>query len=83
METQQKDRQGLAIASLVLGILDLIAWFFPICGLPIGIAGLVLGIMSIKSESRRLAIAGLIMSAIGLLLSIANGIGGAWYALQG
>ena len=33
----------MAIASLVLGIINLCAWFFPICGAPLAIGGLALG----------------------------------------
>ena len=64
------DSKGLAIASLVLGILSLCAsvgWF---CGGPISIIGLVLGILCRKSSGKGLATAGAILSAVGLLLTI-------------
>jgi hypothetical protein len=72
----QPDRQGLAIASLVLGILNLFTWCIPVCGFPFAIAGIVTGIFGLKSSKRGLAIAGIILSAIGFILSIINSIAG-------
>jgi hypothetical protein len=73
-QTQPGDRRGLAIASLVLGILSLCASILWFCGGPISIVGLVLGVMGLKSSLRGLAIAGIVLSAIGLLLVIVFGI---------
>ena len=64
------DKKGLAIASLVLGILSLCAsvgWF---CGGPISVVGLVLGFLGRKSSGKGLATAGIILSAVGLLLTV-------------
>lgn len=69
----------MAIASLVLGVINLCAWFLPICGLPIGIVGLVLGYFGKRDVSQRtLAIIGMVLSGIGLLLACGNGALGAW-----
>jgi hypothetical protein len=69
----------MAIASLVLGIINLCAWFLPICGVPIGIAGLALGYFGQRDVSQRtLAIIGMVLSGIGLLLACGNGALGAW-----
>ncbi|MBP3753911.1 MAG: DUF4190 domain-containing protein [Lachnospiraceae bacterium] len=73
----------MAVASLVLGIISLIAWFIPLFGLPISIVGLVLGIKSVKSEKRGMAIAGIVTSSIGLILSVVNGALGAYMAATG
>lgn len=64
----------MATAALVLGIIGLIAWLLPIIGYPVTIVGLVLGIKSVKSEKRGMAIAGIVMSSIGLVLSLVNSI---------
>ncbi len=72
----EPDRKGLAIASLVIGIINLLAWCLPICGGPLAIAGIILGIFGLKSSSRGMAIAGLVLSGIGLLLSIINAVAG-------
>ena len=70
------DQKGLAIASLVVGIINLCAWLFPICGGLLAIAGLVLGYFGLKSSQRNLAIAGMVLSGIGLCLTIVNAIAG-------
>lgn len=67
----------MAIASLVIGIINLCAWFFPICGAPLAIVGLVLGYFGMRSpEQKTLAIVGMVLSGIGLLLACVNGIAG-------
>ena len=67
----------MAISSLVIGIINLCAWFFPICGFPIGIAGMVLGYLGMKSPTQKtLAIIGMVLSGIGLLLACANAFAG-------
>jgi hypothetical protein len=66
----------MATAALVLGIIGLVAWLIPIIGYPVTIVGLVLGIKSVKSEKRGMAIAGIVMSSIGLVLSLVNSIAG-------
>lgn len=72
---QQPDNggKGLSIASLVLGIVSVIfsccLWYI---GLPCGIIGLVLGILSMKKKApgKGMAIAGIILSAVALVLGI-------------
>ena len=73
----------MAVASLVLGIIGLIAWVIPLFGLPITITGLVLGAKRLNSEQRGLAIAGLTLCIIGLVLTIANGAIGAYMGATG
>jgi hypothetical protein len=62
--------KGLAIASLVLGILSLCASIGWWCGGPLSVIGLVLGFLGRKSAGKGLATAGIILSAIGLVLTI-------------
>ena len=72
-----KDKSGLAIASLVCGILSLCSWLIPFCGGPIALAGIILGVLGMKSSKKSMAIAGLVMAAIGIILTIINSIAGA------
>lgn len=73
----------MAIASLVIGILNLCAWLLPICGIPLGIIGIVLGYLGMKSPTQKnLAIAGLALSAIGVLLGCANAVAGVFLGPQ-
>ncbi|HZW02913.1 MAG TPA: DUF4190 domain-containing protein [Anaerolineaceae bacterium] len=72
----EPNRQGFAIASLVVGILNLCFWIIPICGGPTAVIGLILGYLGLKSTARGMAIAGIVLSAIALILAIINGIAG-------
>jgi hypothetical protein len=80
---QPVQRNGSAVASLVLGIISMIAWLLPILGLPIAIVGVVLG-----HKARRLpvqqgmAITGLVLSYIALGLAVINAIAGTILALH-
>lgn len=62
--------QGLGIASLVLGILSLCASGVIWCGGILGLVGLILGILGINTKGKSMAIAGIILSAVGLVLTI-------------
>jgi hypothetical protein len=67
----------MGIASLTLGITSLIAWLDPIIGFPICIAGIILGFVSIlkSKDQRKRAVTGLIISFLGLILTIVAVIG--------
>jgi hypothetical protein len=73
---------GMAVAALVLGIIGMVGWCLPICGFPINLAGLILGIMGQKSPNRGMAITGAILSGIGLILTLINAALGAYMAIQ-
>lgn len=60
---------GLAIASLILGVVSLPASILNILSLPIPIVGIVLGAIGLKHK-KSLAVAGIILSGVGIILSI-------------
>lgn len=68
---QSPDRQGAAIASFVLGVLNLLSWCIPFVGFFMALAGIITGIFGIKSTKRGFAIAGIVLSAVGMILSLA------------
>jgi hypothetical protein len=71
------NQRVMAIASLVLGVINLCAWFLPICGVPLGIAGVVLGYLGMKDPAQKnLALAGMVLSGIGILLACLNAVAG-------
>ena len=78
-----KNHNGQAIASLVLGILSLIAWILPLAGFPVSIVGLILGCIGIKSENKSIGTAGMVLSIIGLVACIANSAIGAYMGATG
>lgn len=69
------DKKGLAIASLVLGILSLCLIWIPYVGwlgLIGTIIGLILGIMGLKSSGKGMAIAGIIICTFAFILGMLN-----------
>lgn len=75
---RQQAGVGGCVASMVLGIIGLIAWCLPLIGFPINLVGLILGLVNVKNpEGRGMAIAGIVTSSIGLVLTIINAMLGA------
>ncbi len=72
----QPEKKGQSIASLVLGICSFIAWLIPLFGYPVSIVGIVMGAMAMKKGGKKMAIAGIICSSIGLLITLINSIAG-------
>jgi hypothetical protein len=64
------DKRGLAIASLVLGILSLCGSGFIWCGGILSVVGIVLGALGMNSKGKGMAVAGIILSALGLIIAI-------------
>ncbi len=64
---------GKAIASLVLGILGIVAWIYPPVGLIIGILSIVFGTMTVKSNKKAFAIAGIVLGSITIIISLLLG----------
>jgi hypothetical protein len=75
--------QGKPTASLVLGICSLFAWIIPLIGLPVTISGLVVGIKTLRRDGNGVAMAGIVMSTIGLVLTLANAALGAYLGATG
>jgi hypothetical protein len=70
-----KDKSGLAIASLVLGIISFCGSWVPyvnFCLALLVVAGIITGIMGLKSSKKGLAIAGLILSILALCAVVAS-----------
>lgn len=64
------DKKGMAIASLVLGLVSVVfccAWYLAI---PAAIVGLVLGIKANKVVKTGLGTAGIVLSIIGLIVAV-------------
>lgn len=68
---EKKSTSGLAVASMVCGILSIVfACCIPYMGIILSIVGLVLGIVSQKKQKNGFSLAGIITSAFGLAFGI-------------
>ena len=72
-----------AIWSLAFGLAAAILWILPILGVPVAVAGLVLGIIARSGTRPRMATWGLGLSAVGMALAVLNGILGAYMSVTG
>lgn len=66
----QKNTNGSAITSLVLGIVGIILCMFPYIGTTINVIGLVFGIRANKTSKSGVGTAGFVLSLVGLVLSV-------------
>lgn len=64
---QPKDKKGMAIGSLILGIVSIVFGCIPFVP---SIIGIILGALSTKSSGKTMAIIGIVLSGIGILVSI-------------
>ncbi len=78
--TGNSKNNGKAVASLVLGIIGLIAWLVPIFGLVIAIIGIVLGIIGLNSWKTGMAVSGLVLSILCFIATNINFVFGLYIA---
>lgn len=69
MISSHQSGEGIAVASMVLGILSLILFGVPFLDVILSLIALILGIIAKTKGNSGMAIAGIIMGIIGLLLS--------------
>lgn len=83
LPTATPQGNGVAVASLVLGLIGLLGWCIPLIGLPITITGLVLGIKGLKGSRPGMATAGIVLNILGLMASVVNAGIGAYMGATG
>ena len=76
-------KDNRATAGMVLGIIALLAWILPLAGLPVALIGLLLAMRAHKIVKSGMSRAGIVLCAIGIMLSGAHGIAGAYLATAG
>lgn len=69
-KTEQTESQGLAITSLVLGILAIITCLVWYIGIVLGVLAIIFGAVSVKKRGRKKAIAGIVTGSVGVVLSL-------------
>lgn len=61
----------------------MVAWILPLAGYPVAIVGIVKSVGGLNSSKRGWAIAGLVLSIIGLVFTAANSLYGAYLGATG
>jgi hypothetical protein len=74
---------GTASVSRTLGYIGLLAWIFPVVGFPLALIGLALGVASLRGGDPGKARRAIMLCSVGLLLSVANAIGGIYLYTHG
>jgi hypothetical protein len=63
--------QGLAIAGMILGILSMPGGYFWYCGGPLGLIGVILSALGLRTpKGRWMAVVGLVTSVLGLIVAL-------------
>ena len=70
LDPELRTAKFLAIASPALGVMSLCLALVPVCGGIVSVLGIVLGLFSLKSDNSRSALAGVIFSVFGLVVTI-------------
>jgi hypothetical protein len=73
---------NLGVISLVLGIISLCTFIFSLCGAIVPVIGIILGVIGLKSKNKRQAMAGIVLSVIGLVLAITMTVLAIWLFLS-
>lgn len=66
----ERTNKLLALFSVIFGVISLCLGLIPIAGLITSTIGVITGIFGRRSEQKKMALVGLILSAFGLLISI-------------
>lgn len=83
VRTPNGNERMMSMASLGIGIINLCAWLLPICGIPLGLLGIGLGYLGMRDATQKnLAIAGIVLSSLGVLLACGNAVLGAFFGPQ-
>ncbi|MDD6207590.1 MAG: DUF4190 domain-containing protein [Clostridiales bacterium] len=81
---QKRESTGICVASMVLGLIGIIAWILPLVGYPVLITGLVLGIKGLERKAGKgMAVAGIVLCCVFLVFTLINSIAGAMKAVNG
>jgi NADH:ubiquinone oxidoreductase subunit 4 (subunit M) len=70
LDPEVRTKRYLAIISAAFGLISIFAALLPGCGGFIGLAGVILGFLAVKSEMRKVAILGIVLSAMGMLTAL-------------
>ena len=63
-----------AKVGMILGLVSIVGWFIPLFGYPLTILAIIFGSLGIKSEKKKMALAGIILGGVFFLVTLANSI---------
>ena len=66
------DQKAMALNSVKIGMAMLVGWILPLAGIPLGVVGLIFGIIGFSSSRRDLARAGVFLNGLGLMMTGIN-----------
>ncbi len=70
LDPEERMNKFYALMSAALGVLSLCTGLIPIAGTVLGIMGIIFGILGRRSESKRMAMAGIVLSVIGVMTAV-------------
>lgn len=70
LDPEPRIAKFLALASAALGLMSLCLAIIPACGGIASVLGVVCGLYSLKTENSKTALAGVIISVLGILVTI-------------
>jgi hypothetical protein len=70
LDPELRTARFLSIASPALGLMSLCLAIIPVCGGIASVLGVVLGLYSLRTEHSKTALAGVIISGLGILVTI-------------
>jgi hypothetical protein len=70
LDPELRTAKFLSLASASLGVMSLCLAIVPLCGGVASVLGIVFGLFSLKTENSKTALAGVVISALGILVTI-------------
>ena len=70
LDPELRTARFLSLASASLGVMSLCLAIVPLCGGVASVLGVVFGLFSLKTENSKTALAGVVISALGILVTI-------------
>ena len=70
LDPELRTAKFLSLASASLGVMSLCLAIVPLCGGVASVLGIVFGLFSLKTENSRTALAGVIISILGIVVTI-------------
>jgi len=70
LDPEVRTAKFLSIASAALGLMSLCLAIIPVCGGVASILGIVFGLYSLRTDQSKTALAGVIISGLGILITV-------------